>query len=126
MTDLSRLCELAEKATSGPWTSEFGGLYDGPWVGAIGSTPTSRVFVAETANHPDGLDDAGYIAAVSPDVLLPLLDRLERAETALRAARYCIQIGGDSTVKRLAREAMGEDFAPRRGRRAVRSTPDAT
>ena len=83
MTDFGVLRSLAEKVTPGPWHNEFGGLHDGPWVGAEGSTPTSLLFVAETANHPDGLNDAAFIGACDPQTVLSLLDELGRTTKEL-------------------------------------------
>lgn len=70
--DLTALRALAEKATPGPWTvrgheviSEANlGTVQAPWIADV-----------------DGpFEDAQFIAAANPSVVLSLLDRLERAE----------------------------------------------
>lgn len=61
---------LAEKATPGPWTAKDHAVcVGGRWTGLF--------------KHPD----AAYIAALSPDVVLALLDAADRAEAAERDAR---------------------------------------
>ncbi|HCO02682.1 MAG TPA: hypothetical protein DIT48_04825 [Actinobacteria bacterium] len=78
------LRELAERATPGPWTQD---AHDDTYL----TSPTGHLFW-----DGEGLGlrwpndaDAAYIAAVSPSVVLSLLDRLraiEGRETALRSA----------------------------------------
>jgi hypothetical protein len=95
MTDTAELRKLAEAATPGPWERDMS--YDWPskvrskhpehhnrWVVDVPSFPTDEYT----------FKDAAYIAAVSPDVLLALLDRLEapadrveKLEAALLVAR---------------------------------------
>jgi len=72
-TDPKALRSLAEAATPGPWEAR------GHAVGFPGTGLARGEFhvVADTYEDPA---DARYIAAVSPDVVLALLDRLEAAE----------------------------------------------
>lgn len=78
--DIKRLRSLANAATPGPW--EYRALPDGAhgvahphgWVDVVIGVGESQA------------PDTRYIAAVSPDVLLRLIERLEAAEKD--AARY--------------------------------------
>ena len=60
------LKRLAAAATPGPWTA-----------GPFGVSSASESFVPATQ------DDARYMAAVPPDVVLALLDEIERLRAAL-------------------------------------------
>ncbi len=85
MTDLSKLRQLAAAATSGPWsvwtsnsihriTSDANSMHrDGGVLSAV----TTRDGVPDL--HGDNRDaDLAYIAALSPSVLLQILDELDR------------------------------------------------
>lgn len=78
---LDQLEALRTGTTPGPWTVQLPGegLYDAPSVHANGSTVEGGVFVAECANHPDGLNDAGLIAA-APDLLASAIHYAQEAE----------------------------------------------
>jgi hypothetical protein len=102
--DVAELRRLAGEATPGPWTADLD-VYegaDGPESAgyftagvcnnAKGSEPY-LLFLSETTILNDGTNvtyeqakatreytDAAYIAAVSPDVILALLDRIEELE----------------------------------------------
>lgn len=67
MTDYADLRRLAEAATPGPWFDDYGKI--GAGDSGIGEMDRS--------------DDAAYIAAASPDVVLALLDRLDGLRAAL-------------------------------------------
>lgn len=82
MTDLSKLRELAEKATPGPWVEE----------------PHTNAIISPEAEYADGTpaavaetvymaEDRAYLAAVSPDSILALLKRLDVAEREREEAR---------------------------------------
>jgi hypothetical protein len=81
---VERLRELAKAATPGPWTAEPYVYADEDGRGRVTSPSDSDDF-----NLVDSLAaaDAKYIAAVSPDVVLELLDALEDAESKLAALR---------------------------------------
>lgn len=72
--DEKRLRELAEKAAPGPW------LAQGREVAAR-REPGPGVFVAQPCTRAD----QAYIAAVSPDVVIALLDELARLRSAYLA-----------------------------------------
>lgn len=78
--DLTRLRELAEKATSGPWSAvtfdsgAWGVRTDAGWIASL-FDPDTHVRVGEEIR---GKENAKYIAALSPPVVISLLDRLER------------------------------------------------
>lgn len=67
---LAELRALAEAATPGPW--EHGGE-DAPWNVLAPHTPEEYAIVSTSGLYAD----ARYLAAVSPDVVLWLLDALE-------------------------------------------------
>ena len=71
---MKELRKLAEAATPGPWATLL--LANGADVRAPHASGGS-CWVAETRSN----DDAAYIAAASPDVVLRLLDVVEKAKT---------------------------------------------
>ena len=81
MTDHDDLRKLAEAATPGPWkrgkTNDFSKL-------AHVSAPGVTVCAAN-------LDDAAYIAAMSPEVTLELLDGLKAAQEQVAQLREALQ-----------------------------------
>jgi hypothetical protein len=83
MTDTAELRKLAKAATPGPWiasgvTSKIGGdrfmFVNVEPLGEIARLPLPD---RPAKGYAPTICDAAYIAAVSPDVLLALLDRLE-------------------------------------------------
>ena len=83
--DLDKLYELAQAATPGPW-SWAGSSY----INAVSMTnPENATVVCEMASVDDqeARNDAAYIAAADPTTILALIDRCQRAETALREIR---------------------------------------
>jgi hypothetical protein len=94
--DLTRLKELAQAATAGPWGA-------GNWTCHAPTTITGgadgETIVGETTGFGRSADecaiDAAYIAAANPAVVLELIARLERAEATTNAgsmeARHPIQ-----------------------------------
>ena len=75
-TDPAHLRALAEGATPGPWRTEPDPISGASYfiAGADDDAPSMA------ADHEP---TARYIAAISPDVMLALLDRMERVEEAL-------------------------------------------
>lgn len=77
-TTCKRLRELAEKATQGPWETEYDNHGNGGFSEWYNVGPkTGRPRVAEVHS---GEANAAYIAAANPATILALLDRLEQAE----------------------------------------------
>ena len=74
MSDRTELRRLAEAATPGPWWHEW---VDGDDWWAVYGQPTGDMVCPEvcTMGSPD---EAAYIAAVNPAVVLGLLDEIER------------------------------------------------
>lgn len=73
MTDLDHLYALADGATAGPWRVDDGAVvYD-----AADGYPSYICPYAATA------ETAAYIAALSPDVVKGLIERVREAEAAL-------------------------------------------
>jgi hypothetical protein len=106
MTD-TELRVLAEAATPGPWKADVFNVCDrvsppptGPiwgshvWIGPYSHyIPSEHEQIGERLSAPT--PDAAYIAAVSPDVILALLDRCEKAEAALKSCTtICDKCGG--------------------------------
>jgi hypothetical protein len=98
MVDTAELRKLAEAATPGPWVCDGDNVYherlDEPGRHLANAYVSYRQDAVIEAN-------AAYIAAVSPDVLLALLDRLEapadrveKLEAALSALERCEHDGG--------------------------------
>lgn len=91
MIDLKYLRELAEKASSGPWEArgEYSYYPDGlDWevCGITGPKQFGECFE---------IKDAVYIAAMSPDVVLKLLDNLDELKAEIASALYNQERDGD-------------------------------
>lgn len=99
MTDYTELRRLATEATPGPWTIHTEEVCS-PIVAAmeLSKLVHGSVFVpvlpmvvgsnglatAVTGCGPTSVANAAYIAATSPDVVLALLDALDRKDAAIR------------------------------------------
>lgn len=72
MTLLDRLEQLARAATPGPWTRDYS---DDTWreVAVTRMDSGTNVHVWSSAKRASAIDDAEYIAAASPDVVLKLI-----------------------------------------------------
>ena len=90
--DLTRLRQLAEGATPGPWEWEpwegsgNGDLLGPPRIDDYGTGPQEyrdKIIVTDCGQYPPEDNDRAFIASVSPDVVLALIERLEAAEAAL-------------------------------------------
>ncbi len=81
--DTKNLRALAEAATPGPWMRLFGErtVYDRMEDGCRGIAIVRSDYSPPTQKEAANID---YIAACSPDVLLALLDALERKDNLLR------------------------------------------
>lgn len=75
--DRSRLRELAEKATPGPWRTDRN--VNSPWVYSVNPTGTLRDSLLKCASVEDG----AYIAAASPSTVIALLDECDRLRAML-------------------------------------------
>ena len=81
--DTKHLRTLAEAATPGPWMRLFGErtVYDRMEDGGRGIAIVRSDYSPPTQKEAANID---YIAACSPDVVLALLDALERKDNLLR------------------------------------------
>lgn len=81
--DTKNLRVLAEAATPGPWMRLFGErtVYDRMEDGCRGIAIVRSDYSPPTQKEAANID---YIAACSPDVVLALLDALERKDNLLR------------------------------------------
>ncbi len=82
MIDTKHLRTLAEAATPGPWMRLFGErtVYDRMEDGCRGIAIVRSDYSPPTQKEAANID---YIAACSPDVVLALLDALERKDLLL-------------------------------------------
>lgn len=89
--DTKNLRVLAEAATPGPWMRLFGErtVYDRMEDGCRGIAIVRSDYSPPTQKEAANID---YIAACSPDVLLALLDALERKDCLLNAACNALQL----------------------------------
>lgn len=119
------LRRLAELATPGPWEARTflvkGGAGLKDTIVHVG-TSTS---LGPSRSH-ESVANAAWIAAVSPDVILSLLDRLERAEAALswygEQARLCRLVHSEGDA---GRHALDDDGG-KRARAALSSSERST
>lgn len=114
MTDLDSLRKAAEKATPGPWLHgyEDGSGKNDPGEGACITGPFG-LFPVIQGGDMDGVAagvlkqaDATFIALANPATVLALLDRLDRAEAVVEAARESVSDNGYSLPSRHLREAL--------------------
>lgn len=84
--DMKELRRLASAASPGPWRAEDtnGALLSKVVVSTFSGSNGSTCVIGACAG-PDREANAGLIAAANPTTVLALIDRLERAEDALRA-----------------------------------------
>lgn len=75
MTDHDKLRALAEEATPGPWESEEC-FSPSCWCKWISCAPDKGMGGSIASPASIGRDDADYIAATSPDVVIALLDEI--------------------------------------------------
>lgn len=86
MSEFDGLREAANNATPGPWAAggfDWRDPFDARTVVGDGGAST----VLDTAGYWRDFENAAYVAAASPDVVLVLLDRLEAAEGAVARVR---------------------------------------
>lgn len=95
--DVSKLREVAEAATPGPWATEKkpGGRQNVMEPKRVYSETVREIaeFADDVADTIDAAD-AEYIATFDPPTVLALLDRLERAEAALERVRAVLATVG--------------------------------
>jgi hypothetical protein len=84
---MKELRELAGRASKGPWKliKESPPMVIAPGVCDICT-------ISGASSHPGVMADAAYIAAISPDVVLGLLDRIEALEKGLRECADYIEM----------------------------------
>jgi hypothetical protein len=89
INDTKNLRTLAEAATPGPWTTDWA-EHDAPYQDVRIGTKLRNVCLVWMDDAPvrdyneQQTVSAAYIAACSPDVLLSLLDALERKDAAIK------------------------------------------
>jgi Ead/Ea22-like protein len=88
--DLARLRALARDACPGPWDAEEVPSVDGreaEWSVMAGEIHVARCHDATHTDEGDAARNARFMAAACPEVMLALLDRLERAEAAANSRK---------------------------------------
>ena len=115
-SELNQLRDLAQAATPGPWRVEAQGHAEQEVarVNNLEVAPPDSVELAHCAT------DAAYIAAVSPDVVLGLIDEVDKLRAASRAVTQCrctlvqqsvgdgCEVCNPKLAQRLADEAQAE------------------
>ena len=108
--DTKNLRVLAEAATPGPWMRLFGErtVYDRMEDGCRGIAIVRSDYSPPTQKEAANID---YIAACSPDVVLALLDALERKDRLLRGCIGIMNSGPymDAVLVRGAIEAITKE-----------------
>ena len=107
--DTKHLRVLAEAATPGPWMRLFGErtVYDRMEDGCRGIPIVRSDCSPPTQKEAANID---YIAACSPDVLLALLDALERKDAALHKAISGLRTPTNSTMVLAAIEVITKEI----------------
>jgi len=78
--NIPELLELAKKATPGPWETHNMTFNDPEYQGVTGD---GEVVVSDIENK-----NAQYIASLSPDIIIPLLERLMELEEEVKQFRW--------------------------------------
>lgn len=82
--DLTALRALAEQATAGRWTAKVYAIEEAEeevgYAAYLRTHEHNGDYDAEETARDDAEADARYIAAASPDVVLALIERVERSE----------------------------------------------
>lgn len=99
--DIARLRELANAATPGPWTTEDRMAPFGRFL----ETEVCMVIASDVNVARSDRLDAEYIAAVSPDVVLALLDGREALEAEVAALR--VYVSAAEEMHKLIRAPFG-------------------
>lgn len=113
MTDLTdRLEELAKAATPGPWHVEYMEFGKGPdtHLTALLCDEEGRPF-GVIDEEPDGYDSSSpnleYIAAVSPDVILSLLEDRKALIERVKRLEYALTPSADTKAAYMGEFRMG-------------------
>jgi hypothetical protein len=111
VTNHKTLRSLAERATQpGPWTVDTGCA---PYLGARCVIDANGFWVADVDDAPH---NAAYIAAASPDVVLALLDEVERlrgnAEIHMEVERKRVALIEQLNEQRFAWRNWADEVAP--------------
>ena len=85
----TKLRELAEAATPGPWIAKDWAITDNDGAvnvcGTSVSAPNTNQGIFTTVLEGDDTNDVDYIAAANPAAVLALLDHIKELEDELRA-----------------------------------------
>lgn len=103
---------LAAKATPGPWhvgTTRTYGIYpEGPTESAEAVAFVPHMEPRLHPWRPQGEADAAYVAALDPQTVLGMLDRLDALEAALRNAAYYLHFAHSDDIARCTRNTCVE------------------
>ena len=99
MTDLQSLRDAAEKATPGPWHTNWNGH--------------RRTITQNGTNHKlgemGGQLDSRFVAACDPQTVLSLLDRLDAAERVIAIDEQLYSAGGEDKESQALRLKLAQD-----------------
>lgn len=94
----------AEQATPGPWTT---GCYDDRYMSEL-YVDGPKALIEGCVGRPIFIKDADalFIAAANPQIVLTLLDRIEKYEAALREIRDSVIERRSEALRNTAHEAL--------------------
>ena len=118
MNDLTKLREIANAATPGPWErgmTTFGDPREGATHACVrveGAHWTDHLVVSDGCDEADR--DMAHIAAFDPPTVLALIDRLEAAEAKVERVEALVEKEPGRSEGEIKAEALRE-FADTRG-----------
>ena len=105
--DTTKLRELAQKATPGPWEQ----------INHIVFTETGDLeWVVANARSGNSIIDAGYIAAANPSTVLALLDELTRTQGSVAIVSAALSAAERELQRLRPIEAAARNLAKAKGR----------
>ena len=115
--DTTKLRELAQKATPGPWTYFHYPKYKHHHVSVPidGSSMTLLLF-QDGCQTTKPKEDAEYIAAANPATVLELLDEIDRLRSDVNGAAECIARQAQTIARLLEIEKAARNLAKVKGR----------
>lgn len=97
--DLTRLRQLAESATPGPW-------HDAKSNNQVLATDPNGMVICKMDGgymHTGVVRDRAYIAAANPAAILALLDGLEAAESANEQRKHLLKLAAEHATEEMAK-----------------------
>lgn len=108
--DIDGLIELAKKASEGPWLNEEPGQVRTDFYMTDDGDEVAD-HVGSFASGSDDPDNAAFVAAANPAVILALCERLREAESAMKLSLKLLQDGEvDSAIDQIE-EALNPEVS---------------